>query len=135
ETLLEYNYSYDTPHIYRESNPENTKIFVGYSKNYIQNVSSEWNEKKTAAMTNLYYLLAYVTIFFLGLLYLIVITGRDSFKDEIVYMSFIDKLFVDINVIILAILTGSWVVAAYDYYLAIWQIYPVTILYVAIFVI
>ncbi len=130
---------YGTSHIYRSSNPENTKIFVGYTENYLHNASNEWTEKKTASMNKFYYLLVYVTIFFLSLFYLIVTAGRDSFKDKIVHMHPIDKLYVDINIILLLALTGIWfvVVNEVQYYLGAvgWVFYSVTLPFVAIFVI
>lgn len=137
--LEQYDPFYGGSHIYRSSNPENTKIFVGYTENYIHAASNEWTEKKTASMNKIYYLLVYVTIFFLSLLYLIVTTGRDFLKDKIVHMHPIDKLYVDINVILLLGLTGIWFVAMNEIplYFGIvgWIVYSITLIYVAIFVI
>lgn len=134
--LEQYDPFYGGPHIYRSSNPENTKIFVGYTENYVDTFSSEWNEKKTAATNKLYYLLVYVTVFFLSLLYLIVTTGRVSFKDKIVHMHVIDKLYVEINIILLLVLTGSWFVAMNEiqpYFGTVgWIVYSITLLCVAI---
>lgn len=134
-----YGNSHGTSRIYRSSNPENTQIFVGYTEKFIGTASSEWSETKTAAMNKLYYFLAYVSLFSLSLLYLIVTTGRVSFRDKIVHMHHIDKLYVDINMILLLLLTGIWFVANNEVPLYVgmvdWVIYSTTLPIVAIFVI
>lgn len=137
--LEQYDPLYGGPHIYRSSNPENTKIFVGYTENYIETVSNEWIKKKSASMNKFYYLLGYSAMFFLSLLYLIVTTGRDSFKDNKVHLLLVDKLYVDVNIILLLVLTGIWYVAVQEIlYLRMvdwWITYSVTLPFVTLFVI
>src|SRR5699024_3875892 len=85
-----------------------TLKYLGYTDSYVDRLSSEWNEKKTAVMSSIYNLLIYVIGFFLGLLYLIVTTGRDSFKDKKVHMHWIDKLYIEIIIFLLFVFSGSW---------------------------
>ncbi len=139
---LEQNFPlYVSPYYYqyRSAELENTKVFMGYSEDYIYRLSNEWTEKKTAAMNQLYYLLGYVIVFFLSLLYLIVTTGRDFFQDKMVHMHLIDKLYVDINVFFLIFVSLSWyvMISEFQFYFGMvdWIVYSVTLLGIAIVVI
>lgn len=129
--LEEGHYLYGYPHIYRSANPEGTKIFVGYTEDYINTISTEWSKMKADSMSQVYYLLAYVALFFLSLLYLIVTTGRYSFKDEEAHMHLIDKLYVDLNLIIMFGLTITWFLVGYDMSLywgmGNWLVYVITL--------
>lgn len=131
QTYPFYGYS----HVELPTNPENAKMFVGYTEDYIETATSEWNEKKTSAMNHFYYLLAYVVIFFLSLLYLIITTGRKSFKDQTVYLHPIDKLYVDVQLFLLLAVMGMWFVTGIELRMVNWGIYFVTLIIVAICVI
>jgi len=137
--LEQYGPFYGGPHIYRKANPEDTKIFIGYTDSYVDRLSSEWNEKKTAVMSSIYNLLIYVIGFFLGLLYLIVTTGRDSFKDKKVHMHWIDKLYIEIIIFLLFVFSGSWFLVMNEmrfYYGTVnWIIYTATLLGLSICII
>lgn len=129
--LEQNNHLYRTPQMYRGSNPENTKILVGYTENYIKAASSEWSEKRTAAMHHFYYLLGYVALFIVSFMYLMVTTGRKSLQDKIVYMNSVDKLYVDINIVLLMVLTCGWFVFGIEMSALNWVIYPVTCIIVS----
>lgn len=133
-----YGTSQGTSHIYRSGNPEDTMILVGYTDKFIDSASSEWSEKKTATMDQFYYLLSNVILFFLSLFYLMVTTGRNSFKDKTVGMHAIDKLYVDLNVFLLLVITGTWFVAINEVPLYVgmvdWVIYAITLPCLALFV-
>ncbi len=134
--LEQGHYSYGFPNIYRSANPENTKIFVGYTEDHINTISTEWSKMKADSMSQVYYLLAYVALFFISLLYLIVTTGRYSFKDEEAHMHLIDKLYVDLNLIIMFGITVTWFLVGYDMSLywgmANWFVYVITLPVVSI---
>lgn len=129
--LEQGHYSYGFPNIYRSANPEGTKIFVGYTEDHINTISTEWSKMKADSMSQVYYLLAYVALFFISLLYLIVTTGRYSFKDEEAHMHLIDKLYVDLNLIIMFGLTVTWFLVGYDMSLywgtGNWLVYVITL--------
>lgn len=133
-----YGTSQGTSHIYRSGNPEDTMILVGYTDKFIDSASSEWSKKKTATMDQFYYLLSNVILFFLSLFYLMVTTGRNTFKDKTVGMHAIDKLYVDLNVFLLLVITGTWFVAIQEIPLFVgmvdWVIYAITLPCLALFV-
>lgn len=130
-----YGTSQGVSHFYRSSDAENTKIFVGYTEDYIENVSKEWNEQKKSAMNELYYLFAFMTLFIIGLVYLIVTTGRNSFKDKTVHLNLLDKLYVDLTIVLLCIVMVTWFVSLQEFIIFDWVIYPVTLSLLAIFVV
>ncbi|MBU5595104.1 HAMP domain-containing histidine kinase [Amphibacillus sp. MSJ-3] len=139
-STLHPNHSlYGYPEIYRSANPEDTKIFVGYTEDYIDTLSKEWNVNKTASMKEFYVLLVCAAIFILSFIYLIVTTGRDSFQDKSVHMHPFDKLYVDFNLIIILFLTGIWLISIDHmlFYLGItnWTIYAITLPVMAILMI
>lgn len=131
QTYPFYGYS----HVERPTNPENTKMFVGYTEDYIETATSEWTEKKASVMNHFYYLLAYVALFFLSLLYLMITTGRKSFKDQTVYLHPIDKLYVDVQLLLLLVVMGTWFITGIEWSMVNWGIYFVTLIIVAICVI
>src|SRR5690625_4922535 len=127
-----HSFYYDFPHVYRAENSENTKLFVGYTKNYIEAASNEWMANKTEVMNKFYFLIASVVTFFISLFYLIITTGRNFFKDEIVHMNLIDKLYVDINIFLLFVLTMNWFILVYDHFMIDWLIFPYTLVIASI---
>lgn len=106
---LEQNYSlYGYSHINRGTSPEGTQIFVGYTEDYLTTASTEWLELKSDTIEQIYYALTFVIVFLFSMIYLITTTGRHTSKDEKVQMHLIDKLYVDLNLVVCFIVTMSW---------------------------
>lgn len=135
-TLDSYTPFYRDTQVYRLSNSENIKLYLGYTEDYIETVSKEWSTKKAAAMQALYYFLGYVALFFLAFLYLVLTTGRKSFTDKTVYMQPLDKLYVEIIIILVFGLIGMWYVILNEYflydYVIVWLVYLITLPFVAL---
>lgn len=113
------------------STANGVKIFVGYTEPYIQRASITWNEKKAKAMDAGLYFLIFVTLFLLSLLYLLVTTGKDSFRSKTVRLSFIDKLYTDFNIALLVMLTGFFFAimnGAFYYFIGMNAVIYITIL-------
>lgn len=113
------------------STANGVKIFVGYTEPYIQRASITWNEKKAKAMDAGLYFLIFVTLFLLSLLYLLVTTGKDSFRSKTVNLSFIDKLYTDFNIALLVMLTGFFFAimnGAFYYFIGMNAVIYITIL-------
>lgn len=118
---------------------ENVTFLVGYTDNYINNATKEWNTQKSNAMKQTYYLLSCIILFILSFLYLMVTTGRNSFQDKNVHMSSIDKLYVDLNIAFILIASGAWLVVFSEitYQMGIINgfIYFITVPYVALMIV
>ncbi|WP_254124583.1 HAMP domain-containing sensor histidine kinase [Neobacillus sp. 114] len=89
--------------------PKGQVVYVAYSKEFLQTKIQDWKETKRIATASFYKLLAYLTGFILSFLYLVFVTGRKSFKDEELHLHSIDKLFVELNILICMGLMALWV--------------------------
>lgn len=87
---------------------EDTKMYIGYTDKYIASVSQEWVEAKESVMSLVYFLITCIVVFFASVFYFILTAGRRSFTDTKVYMLWMDKLFVDINLVLMFIVCVSW---------------------------
>lgn len=131
---LEQNF-YSYARIEQSVNPKNTTLYVGYTESYMDNVSNEWSAKKAVAMDEFYHFLVFVILFILSFIYLIITTGRNSFKDKAVHLHPIDKLYVDINIVILFLIIGIRIAPVGGFGILNWTIYLITLPLLALFVI
>ena len=72
--------------------PENTEIYVAFTKAFLDSKIKEWEENKANATKQLYQLIGFSLGLILSFLYLILLIGRKSFKDQKVHLHFVDKL-------------------------------------------
>src|SRR5699024_5919447 len=63
---------------------------------------------KESVMSLVYFLITCIVVFFASVFYFILTAGRRSFTDTKVYMLWMDKLFVDINLVLMFIVCVSW---------------------------
>lgn len=89
-------------------------IYIGFPEKALNAKINEWTENKNIAITAIYQLAGFLLGFVMTFIYLMIVSGRAAFHDKKVYLSPIDSLFVDLNIII----TGSLVVL-YIYLLSI----------------
>ncbi|WP_404330125.1 histidine kinase dimerization/phospho-acceptor domain-containing protein [Mesobacillus maritimus] len=93
---------------------ENTVVYVAFTESFLNEKTEAWQEGKAIATTNLYRLLGYLTGFILSFLYLVLVVGRKSFKDQKLHFRPVDKLYNDINIGLWFVLLGFWVVLVDD---------------------
>lgn len=133
EELRKTSSYYGYSHVDQSTSPdEGMKVYIGYTEKYLKKVTKEWQEDKSATMSAFYYLLAYMVLFFLCLLYLMLTTGKKSFKDEKVYMNPIDKLYVDVQIVLLFLLPVLWFGTGIEMRMINWMLYPFTLFIVII---
>ncbi|KAB2330741.1 sensor histidine kinase [Cytobacillus depressus] len=92
-----------------ELDPKDQAVFVAFTEKFLNNKEKEWQENKASATKGYYQLIGFFTGFILLFLYLIIVTGRKSFKDQEVHLHAVDKLYVDINIFLFSGLTVIWV--------------------------
>lgn len=90
-------------------NPKTDVIYVAYQESYLQPKVKEWEENKAVAKRYLNEFIVYIAGFIVSFAYLIMIIGRTSFKDKEVHLHVIDKLYNDVNLVIVGCLTALWV--------------------------
>ncbi|MGM0829080.1 MAG: histidine kinase dimerization/phospho-acceptor domain-containing protein [Bacillota bacterium] len=92
--------------------PENTVIYIAFTEEFLNSQVKEWESNKAIATKNLYYIAGFLLGFMLSFVYLVLVTGRKSFKDQEVHLQTSDKLYNDLNIVIcifLILLWGVWV--------------------------
>ncbi|WML54987.1 HAMP domain-containing sensor histidine kinase [Neobacillus sp. PS3-12] len=92
-----------------ELDPKSQAVYIAFTDKFLNSKVKEWQENKAQATKNLYRSLGFFAGFILLFLYLVIVSGRKSFKDEKVHMHPVDKLFVDVNIVICIGLFGLWI--------------------------
>ena len=62
--------------------PKNTVVYVAFTKPFLNPNTQEWQENKATATNHLYKLVGYLPGLILSFLYLVLLIGRKSFKDQ-----------------------------------------------------
>ncbi|WP_222928833.1 HAMP domain-containing sensor histidine kinase [Neobacillus piezotolerans] len=84
-------------------------IYVGFPEDYLNPKIQEWKDNKEIARNSFYALLGFLAGLILSFLYLVVVTGRKSYNDKKLHLSSLDKLYVDVNIVLCMILIAVWV--------------------------
>ncbi|MEK5331054.1 HAMP domain-containing sensor histidine kinase [Lysinibacillus sp. FSL W8-0992] len=90
-------------------NPQTDAIYVAYKESYLEQKMQEWEKNKEVAKSYLNEFILFLVGFIVSFVYLVIVIGRTSFKDKEMHFSVIDKLYNDVNIVIVAGLTGLWV--------------------------
>ncbi len=110
--------------------PENSVLYVAFSEGFLDQKINEWEENKAIAIKNLYKLAGFLGGFILSFVYLILVIGRKSFKEQAVYLNGVDKIYNDIKIVICMMLFPLWVVLVDDVFRNINKmIIPITVLF------
>ena len=89
--------------------PKNKVVYVAFTEEFINHKIKEWNENKEKVTTSFYTLAGFLIGLILSFLYLVLIAGRKSFKDQGVYLNAIDRLYNDVNVVLCIGLIALWI--------------------------
>lgn len=93
-----------------ELDPESHVMYIAFTEKFLQDNMTEWKDNKAAAVKSLYRLIEFSIGLILSFVYLILVIGRHSFKDEKVHLQPLDKLYNDINIALCLGLIALWVV-------------------------
>jgi signal transduction histidine kinase len=91
-----------------ELDPESQVVYVAFTKEFLTSKMNEWKDHKEVITTSFYQFLAFLAGFILTFLYLALVIGRKSFTDKEVKLNPIDKLYIDVNLVLLICLMGLW---------------------------
>jgi signal transduction histidine kinase len=83
--------------------------YIAFTDSFLNSKVKEWQENKAQATNNLYRSLGFFAGFILLFLYMVIVSGRRSFKDEKLHMHPVDRLFTDLNIVICIGLFGLWI--------------------------
>ncbi|MGR7909394.1 HAMP domain-containing sensor histidine kinase [Lysinibacillus capsici] len=90
-------------------NPQTDVIYVGFKNSYLQQKISEWEKDKAAAQGFLNEWMVLLAGFILCFVYLIIVIGRKPFDKEEIHFHVIDKLYNDLNIVLIGCLTAMWI--------------------------
>lgn len=96
-------------HNVEKLNPQKDVIFVAFKESFLQQKMPEWEKDKANAKSFLNELIVFLTGFILSFVYLIMVIGRTSFKDKEIHFHVIDKLYNDLNIVIVVSLIAIWI--------------------------
>jgi signal transduction histidine kinase len=107
--LEENEHFYQINERIEELDPENQVVYVAFTKEFLTSKMDKWKDQKEVITTSFYQFLAFLTGFILTFLYLVLVIGRKSFTDKEVKLNPIDKLYIDVNLVLLMCLMALWV--------------------------
>ena len=87
-------------HNVEKLNPQTDVIYVAFKESFLQQKMSEWEKDKEITKVFLNELIVFLAGFILSFVYLIMVIGRTSFKDKEIHFHVIDKLYNDLNIVI-----------------------------------
>lgn len=90
-------------------NAKNMEISIAFAQDALNQKIKEWKESKSIATKAFILFIGSSIGFLLSFAYLALIIGRKSFNDRELHLNIIDKLFNDLNVLLLMALIASWV--------------------------
>ncbi|MEO4053003.1 HAMP domain-containing sensor histidine kinase [Solibacillus sp. CAU 1738] len=105
----ESRYSNYFTHSVEELNPQTDVIYVAFNDPFLQQEISEWEKGKELAKNLLNEFIVFVAGFVLSFVYLIIVIGRTPSKDKEIQLNVIDKLYNDLNIVIVVCLISLWI--------------------------
>src|SRR5690625_5114975 len=108
ENVTENEYFHRIEDYKNELNPETDIVYVAFSEDYLNLKQKEWKEDKEVAIKGLILLLAFSVGFTLSFVYLALVVGRRFFQDLELHLNFVDKLYIDINILLCIGLITLW---------------------------
>lgn len=91
---------------YPPLNPHTDSVYIGFTEQYMSQMSTQWDEKKAVLIKHCLECLLAIVPFLLMLVFLIYATGKKKGCSGIV-LSPIDKLYTEITLILLIVIGGS----------------------------
>ncbi len=116
-------------------NPQTDVMYVAFKDSYLQQKMSEWEKDKATAQSFLNEFMVFLAGFILSFVYLIIVIGRTSFKDKEVHFHVIDKLYNDLNIVLIGCLTAMWIAMIVEVFHGMYMFFSVPIFIIALLLI
>jgi signal transduction histidine kinase len=91
-----------------ELDPKSHVAYVAFTEEFLNNKIKEWKENKVSTQKSLYWLTTFLIGFILSFVYLVLVIGRKSFTDKEVHLHPIDRLYIDVNLVLTICLIAIW---------------------------
>ncbi|MGN4126056.1 histidine kinase dimerization/phospho-acceptor domain-containing protein [Lysinibacillus sphaericus] len=122
-------------HQVEELNPQTDVMYVAFKKSYLEQKVKEWENDKEIAKNFLNEFIVFLAGFIVSFVYLIMVIGRTSFKDKEVHFHAIDKLYNDLNIVIVVSLTAMWIAMIVEVLQEMYMLLTVPIIIIALLMI
>lgn len=116
-------------------NPQTDVMYVAFKDSYLQQKMSEWEKDKATAQSFLNEFMVFLAGFILSFVYLIIVIGRTSFKDKEIHFHVIDKLYNDLNIVLIGCLTAMWIAMIVEVFHDMYMFFSVPIFIIALLLI
>lgn len=83
-------------------------LYVAFTDDALTSNIEKWKINKAVATDNLYIMVGFLFGLLLSFVYLLLVIGRKSFKDDKLHLNFMDKLYNDINIVLCLGIIASW---------------------------
>ena len=97
-------------------NPQTDVVYMAFEESFLQQKIQEWKKDKVFAQSLLNEFLIFLVGFIVTFIYLIVVIGRTSFKDKEVRLNIMDKLYNDLNIVIVVTLAIWSIIMIFEVY-------------------
>jgi len=116
-------------------NPQTDVMYVAFKDSYLQQKMSEWEKDKATAQSFLNEFMVFLAGFILSFVYFIIVIGRTSFKDKEIHFHVIDKLYNDLNIVLIGCLTAMWIAMIVEVFHDMYMFFSVPIFIIALLLI
>lgn len=101
-------YNYLTQSV-EELNPQTDVIYLAFRDSFLQEKIAEWEKDKAIAKSSLNEFIVFFAGFLVSFVYLIIVIGRTPSKDKEIQLHVIDKLYNDLNMVIVFCFISMWI--------------------------
>lgn len=84
-------------------------VYIAFTDDVLHANEKAWQENKVQVTNDLYRALGLLAGFIFTFIYFLFVSGRNSFEDKNVHMHPVDRLFVDVNMVLCIVLIGLWI--------------------------
>lgn len=92
-----------------ELNPKKDVLYLAFREPFIEQKIAEWEKDKAIAKSSLNEFIVFLAGFIVSFVYLMIVIGRTSFEDKEINLNVIDKLYNDLNIVIMGFSISLWI--------------------------
>ncbi|HJF30907.1 MAG TPA: sensor histidine kinase, partial [Sporosarcina psychrophila] len=133
--VVESHYYGFSTYKFDELNPRTDVMYIAFTDSFLQQKIQEWETDKAKAQKFLNESIAFLIGFIVSFIYLMIVIGRTSFNDKNIHVHVIDKLYNDLNILIVGCLMTMWFVMIIEVVRDIYLLLTVPILIIALLLI
>lgn len=92
-----------------ELNPKKDVLYLAFREPFIEQKIAEWEKDKAIAKSSLNEFIVFLAGFIVSFVYIMIVIGRTSFEDKEINLNVIDKLYNDLNIVIMGFSISLWI--------------------------